>query len=143
MGGRGTFAAGKNVDYLYEINKGFDFAPDGIIDGIKIIKGIEDGVNNPKHDLPASSHSSNAYIKYNQDGTFNALRLYDDNHALYLEIAYHVDNQLGQGKILHYHTYDDRFSKTVGNYTRSEGHIITKDSDLYKKYSHLFRGVKL
>ena len=38
--------------------------PDGIIDGIKIIKGIDFGDNNPKHDLPASSHLSNSYIKY-------------------------------------------------------------------------------
>ncbi len=62
MGGRGTFAAVKNVSYLYEIDKHFDFAPDGIIDGIKIIKGIDFGDNNPKHDLPASSHLSNSYI---------------------------------------------------------------------------------
>lgn len=115
--------------------------PDGIIDGIKIIKGIDQGDNNPKHDLPASSHLSNSYIKYNPDGTFNTLRLYDKNHALRLEIVYHADNQLGKGKVLHYHIYDDRFSKTKGEYTRSAGHIINPKSKLYKKYKHLFRGV--
>lgn len=49
--------------------------PDGIIDGIKIIKGIDFGDNNPKHDLPASSHLSNSYIKYNHDGTVITMRV--------------------------------------------------------------------
>ena len=143
MGGRGTFAAGNPVDYLYEVNTNFDFAPDGKIDGVKIIKGVEVGVKSPKHDLPASSHSSNAYIKYNADGTFNTLRFYDKSHVLRIEIGYHVDNQLGKGKILHYHIYDERFSKETGDYTRSHGYIIGKKSKLYKKYKHLFRGVEL
>lgn len=140
MGGRGTYAAEKHVDFVYETDTHYSFAPDGKLHGIKILKGI-DGTY--KHGLPESSHTSSAYIKLNPDGTFNTLRFYDKNHVLRLEIGYHVDNQLGKGKILHYHIYDERFSKETGDYTRSHGYIIGKKSKLYKKYKHLFRGVEI
>ena len=87
--------------------------------------------------------SSSAYLKYDPDGTFHELRLYDENHALYLEIAYHVETTLGQGKILHFHIYDERFSKTNGTFFRSEAIRVTEDMDIYIKYKKVFRGVKL
>ena len=43
--------------------------------------------------------------------------------------------------VLHYHTYDDRFSKTKGAFYRSEARLLTEDmKEKYKKY---FKGVKL
>ena len=50
MGGRGTFAAGNPVDYLYEVDK--SFSEDGKWEGVKILKG-KDGSG--KHGLPESS----------------------------------------------------------------------------------------
>ena len=104
MGGRGTFAAGIHEEYSYEIVDD--------IEGVKVLKGI-----NGKHGLPESSHSSDAYIKLKPDGTFHEMRIYGKDHVLQLEIAYHPEPSLtGNRKtsILHYHTYDDRFSKNKG-----------------------------
>ncbi len=139
MGGRGTYAAGKSVDYVYEVDKSFSFAPDGKWEGLKILKGKE---GTGKHGLPESSHSSEAYIKFYPDGTFHEMRIYDKNHCLRVEIAYHVEKKLGQGKILHYHTYDERFSKSAtGDFYRSSADLLTSDMPLYKEYKKYFRGV--
>lgn len=133
MGGRGTFAAGIAVAYTYETV--------GFINGIKVLKGMQ-GTN--AHSLPESSHSSNAYIKLYPDGTFHELRLYDDKHRLYMEIAYHTENQLGKGKVLHYHTYTPGFSETKnGPFDRSDAIKITQDMPIYKKYKDVFKGVKM
>jgi hypothetical protein len=78
MGGCGTFAAGNNVAYTYETV--------GTIDGIKVLRGIE---GSGKHHLPEEAHSSSAYIKLNNDGSFNMMHIYDTDHYLKLEIAYH------------------------------------------------------
>lgn len=74
MGGRGTFAIRNIVPYTYRTVD--------IIEGIKVLQGIEG-----KHGLPESSHSSNAYIKLNSDGTFREMRFYGEDHVLYMEIA--------------------------------------------------------
>ena len=50
MGGRGTFAAGRNVDFTYKTV--------GTIEGVKVLEGMYG-----KHALPEESHSSKAYIK--------------------------------------------------------------------------------
>ena len=133
MGGRGTFAIGKKVDYTYRTV--------GEIEGVKVLEGI-----NGKHSLPESSHSSLAYIKLYKDGTFHEMRLYNENRVLYLEIAYHREKNLtgnNTEKILHYHTYDPNFSKTniQNKELRSEAKHITPE--LYKKYKKYFKGVKL
>lgn len=47
MGGRGSYAAGNNVEYTYKTV--------GMVDGVKILQGIGN-----KHGLPESSHSSEA-----------------------------------------------------------------------------------
>ena len=136
MGGRGTFAAGNAVTYVYEVDKGF--SADGKYNGVKVLKGIE---GSGKHGLPESSHSSTAYLKMNPDGSFNMMRIYDKQHNLRLEIAYHVENQLGSGKVLHYHTYDTPFSQnTKGSFKRTTGKLH-KNSKLYKNYSKFFKGV--
>ena len=78
MGGRGTFAAGKTVDYVYKtVGKIYD---------VKVLEGI-----GGKHALPEESHSSNAYIKLRPDGTFHEMRIYGDNHEALLDIAYHIE----------------------------------------------------
>ena len=101
MGGRGSFAAGNVVPYSYETV--------ATINGIKVLKGL-----NGVHGLPASAHSSNAYIQLNSDGSFRELRLYDKDHSLYFELGYHREPSLGSKNkpILHYHLYDRKFSST-------------------------------
>lgn len=93
MGGRGSYAAGNNVEYTYKTV--------GLVDGVKILQGIGN-----KHGLPESSHSSEAYIKLKPDGTFHEMRFYNKEHVLYMEIAYHPEQALTGNRhtpILHYH----------------------------------------
>lgn len=134
MGGRGTFAAGSPVAYSYQTV--------GTIEGVKVLKPIK-GSNH--HGLPESSHSSDDYIKLDENGNFKEMRLYDKNNCLYFEIGYHTERNLtgdGQTKILHYHTYDESFSKTkVGSGGRSKAkHLTDEMKEKYKKY---FKGLKL
>lgn len=99
MGGRGTFAFGKNVQYVYTTT--------GKIEGIKILSGL-----NGRHGLPEEAHASSAYIKLKPDGTFHEMRFYDKDHFLRYEIAYHPEPNLDPSKkpILHYHVYGRDFS---------------------------------
>lgn len=130
MGGRGTFAVGKNVAYTYQMV--------GQIEGVKVLKGI-----NGKHGLPESSHSSTAYIKLKPDGTFHEMRFYNKSHILYLEVGYHPEKTLGSaGKpILHYHLYDPTFSTT-----RLKGpwrsNAIKLPGGMKKKLRKYFKGIK-
>lgn len=137
MGGRGTFAANNPVAYTYEVDTSF---PGGKFEGVKVLKGIPDF---GKHQLPESSHSSTAYLKMNPDGTFNMIRVYDKNHRLRLEIAYHPEGKLakGKGSVLHYHVYSPEFSQTKnGKFTRTT-EKIHKNSKLYKQFKKYFKGV--
>ncbi len=140
MGGRGTFAAGNPVPYTYEVDS--EHYVDGKLDGIKVLKGI---AGTGKHGLPESSHSSWAYLNMNPDGTFNTLRVFDKNHALRLEIAYHPENQLapGKDKVLHYHIYSPEFSTTKNSSFRSTSARLHNKSRIYKRFSNYFKGVKL
>ena len=127
------------MPYTYEVNT--NFSADGKYKGIKVLRGI-DGTG--KHGLPESSHSSTAYLKMNPDGTFNMMRIYDKNHNLRLEIAYHVEDQLGAGKILHYHTYGTSFSQNVkGTPDRTSGVVLHKNSRIFKKYRKYFKGISI
>ena len=140
MGGRGTFAAGNPVPYTYEVDT--SLFKDGKFEGIKIIKGIE---GSGKHGLPESSHSSTKYLKMNSDGIFNMMRVYDKNHNLRLEIAYHSDNMLGKGeeKVLHYHTYSKEFSQSKDGAFERTSNRLHKNTRMYKEYSKFFIGVKV
>ena len=95
--------------------------------------------------MPESSHSSNAYIKLKPDGTFHEMRIYDNTHVLRIEIAYHSEKSLtgnNHSPVLHYHTYDERFSKNAtGTFTRSPAKLLT--DEVKKKYKKYFRGIKL
>ena len=101
MGGRGTFATGNMVAYTYETI--------GFIEGIKILSGL-----NGKHGLPEEAHSSHAYIKLKKDGTFHEMRVYDKDHYLKFEIAYHPEPSLDKSRkpVLHYHVYDRNFHRS-------------------------------
>lgn len=125
MGGRGTYASGNQVPFTYKT-----------VDKIEDAKVLE-GVSKQFHALPEESHSSNKYIKLNQDGSFKQLRVYDENHYAILDIAYHYEGNLkndSNGKALHYHTYDK-------NFNRSKAKPLTKE--LYEKYKKYLKGVRL
>lgn len=102
MGGRGTFAAGNIVAYTYQTV--------GKIEGVKVLSGM-----NGKHGLPEEAHSSYAYIKLKPDGTFHEIRVYDKNHYLKFELAYHPEPKLDPSRkpVLHFHEYDRHFNRTV------------------------------
>ncbi len=139
MGGRGTFAAGNTVPYSYEVDT--SFSPDGKFNGIKVLRGIP---GSGKHSLPESSHSSIAYIKMNPDGTFNMMRIYDKNHNLRIEIAYHPEDIIGtktKRKVLHYHEYSTSFSQTTSSSFERTTKVLHKNSKLYKMYHKFFKGV--
>lgn len=124
MGGRGTFASGKQVPFTYKTV--------GHIEDAKILEGVS-----PKyHKLPEEAHSSQKYIKLNPDGSFKMLRIYGKDHYLKLEIAYQYEGSIkndSNGKALHYHEYDDNFKRTKAK-------PVTKD--MYEKYKKYLKGVK-
>ena len=124
MGGRGTFASGNNVRYVYKTV--------GEIEGVKVLEGISSKYKG----LPVESHSSNAYIQLHPDGTFKMYREYGNDHYLKLEIAYHPESKLTghNNPVLHIHEYpkDDFKHRTTRLLTDSE----------YKKYKKYFKGVK-
>ncbi|MCI6287142.1 MAG: hypothetical protein MR727_00235 [Lentisphaeria bacterium] len=124
MGGCGTFAFGNSVAYSYETV--------GMIDDVKILRGIE---GSGKHGLPEESHNSAAYIKLNSDGSFNMMRIYDTDHYLMLEIAYHREPELDpqSPKVLHVHEY-----KVKGNMQNRPKRLLTEDE--YEKYKKYFGG---
>lgn len=126
MGGRGSFAAGNSVPYTYET---VDY-----IEGVKVLKGL-----NGKHGLPEEAHSSNAYIKLKPDGTFHEMRIYDSNHYLVKEIAYHPEPNLNNGdktkNILHIHEYKRN------NFKERTPRLMT--SEEIKKYKKYLKGVDL
>jgi hypothetical protein len=101
MGGRGTFAIGNIVAYTYSTT--------GKIEGVKVLTGL-----NGKHGLPEEAHSSYAYIKLKPDGTFHEMRIYDKDHYLKYEIAYHSEPSIDSSRkpVLHYHTYGRDFSRS-------------------------------
>ena len=101
MGGRGTFAAGRGVEYTYTTTDR--------IEGVKVLSGL-----NGKHSLPEEAHSSWAYIRLKPDGTFHEMRIYDKDHYLRYEIAYHPKPKMDPSRkpVLHYHKYDRYFNRT-------------------------------
>ena len=122
MGGRGTFASGKNVAYTYEtVDK---------IEGVKVLRGI-----NGKHSLPEEAHSSLAYIKLKPNGTFHEMRIYDKEHYLVAEIAYHPKHKLtgNYQPVLHIHEYKRN------NFLDRPPRLLTDEE--YKKYKKYFKGV--
>lgn len=120
MGGRGTFASGKNVAYTYETV--------GQIEGVKVLRGI-----NGKHGLPEEAHSSEAYIKLKPDGTFHEMRIYDKDRYLIKEIAYHPEPAVNDGKsanVLHVHDYTAKNDFNI----RPVRKMTEQEYKMYRKY---------
>ncbi len=120
MGGRGTFARGNQVDFIYKSV--------GEIEGVKVLVGI-----NGEHSLPEESHGSWAYIKLKPNGTFHEMRIYDDENYLIKEIAYHPEGNINNGNrtenILHMHEYER------DNFRDRPARRLTKDEfQFYNKY---------
>ncbi len=126
MGGRGTFAAGNPVPYGYQTV--------GTIEGVKVLAGV-----GGKHGLPEESHSSSAYIKLKPDGTFHEMRIYDNDHYLTKEIAYHPEPSLNGGNrhenVLHIHEYKRN------NFKDRTPRLLTADE--IQRYKRFLKGVKL
>lgn len=121
MGGRGTFATGNSVNYTYQTV--------GFIEGVKVLQGL-----NGKHSLPEEAHSSSAYIKLKPDGTFHEMRIYDKDHYLVQEIAFHPEPSINNGNrfenILHIHDYSIRDSFNI----RPARKMTKQEYELYRKY---------
>ena len=118
MGGRNTYAAGKDVPFTYRTV--------GIFHGIKVLEGI-----GGKHNLPEEAHSSLAYAKLHKDGNLQMLRFYDKDKYLVLEIGYHPEPKLtGHGRhVYHIHEY------TPGNFDSRPQRLFTQaDIEKYGKY---------
>ena len=94
MGGRGTYAAGRNVPYTYKTV--------GLFHGVKVLEGM-----NGLHGLPEEAHSSSAYAKLYRDGNLQMLRFYGENRMVVLEIGYHPEPKItGHHKhVYHIHEY--------------------------------------
>lgn len=117
MGGRGTYASGKNVPFTY--------VTIGTVEGVKVLRGI--GL---KHQLPEEAHSSNAYIKVGKKGEFLMLREYDSKHYLTTEVGFHPEPSLDKSRkpVLHIHFYDR-------NFKRSDARLLTpQEINKYQKY---------
>ena len=100
MGGRGTFAAGKQVPYSFQTVGWIEVGNQRI----KVLQGLD----GRSHKLPEEAHSSYAYALLNRDGTLRTLRFYDSQHRLRYEIAKHRERNIDPSglPVLHYHVYD-------------------------------------
>ena len=129
MGGRGTFAAGKNVAYTYEtVDK---------IDGVKVLKPM-DLTKSLK--LPEEAHSSSSYVLLDKDGVFHQYREYNVNHEVVLEIGYHHEKSLGHGDILHIHIHQKPGIDHHNDITTEKRKLNRSEYEKYKKY---FKGVSI
>lgn len=122
MGGRGTFASGNKVQFVYKTV--------GKIFGIKVLKGLFG-----KHALPEESRASYAYIKLKPNGIFHEMRFYGKDHLLKFEIAYHQEPHIDPSgmPILHYHVYGKDFKD------RSDALPMSKA--MIKHFKKYFKGV--
>lgn len=122
MGGKGTFAVGNSVPFVYETI--------GKISGVKVLKGIGQA-----HNLPEESHSSKAYIKVDSSGNFVRYRQYNSDKTSYFDIDYHKEPQITGNKtekVFHIHFYDRN-----GNRDDVGRRLSADEIKQYKKY---FRG---
>ena len=104
MGGRGTFASGKNIAYSFKtVCK---------IGGVKVLKGLHG-----KHGLPEEAHSSEAYISLYPNGSFKQMRIYNKDLTARIDI----EHSIHQGQLsLHAHDYTDGARQPVRPLTDGE-----------------------
>lgn len=129
MGGRGTYAAGNNVDYTYKAV--------GKIDGVKILQSI-DSTRSLK--LPEEAHSGSSYVLLDKDGVFHQYREYNANHEVIMEIGYHHENAFGKGDILHIHILQKPGIDYHNDPTTIKRKLTRTEYEKYKKY---FKGVSI
>lgn len=124
MGSRGSFL--KNGGFKNQNWKAVGYTESGI----KILEPVN---KSGSWGMPERSNTPNTqYIMYDKDGIFKNFRIYDENRNAKFEIDYHTING---NKVLHMHKWvnGDRINKK---------HIeLTKE--VFDKYKHLFKGVKL
>lgn len=103
MGGRGTYAAGRDVPFRWRTV--------GYFHGVKVLAG-EGGL----HKLPEEAHSSEAYAQLYPDGNLHKIRFYAKDKFLTREIEYHPKPELtGHYRhVYHVHEYDRKFHRTPG-----------------------------
>ncbi len=132
MGGRGSFASGGNgIEQFISVAK---------ICGVKVLVSNKKG---SQHGLPLEAKTSKMYLKLRSNNEFQELRIYGNDHRVALEIAYHKERNLTEGKsknVLHYHVYN--YSKD-GNFTRGKAILLTKEMAIYKKYETILNWFKL
>ena len=103
------------------------------VDGIKVLapKNEKASISLPER----SNTPGTSYLSYRKDGKFDQLRVFGDNRIPKFDIDYGKH----QGKIsLHIHEYIDGV-RASGDKVK----ILTPSNPLYKKYKHLFKGVKI
>lgn len=69
-------------------------------------------------------------LKLKPDGTFHEMRIYDKDHYLVREIAYHPEPKLtgNHSPVLHIHYYNHDFNRTNAKY------LNRATFEKYKKY---------
>ncbi len=118
MGGRGTFAAGKNVAYQYETV--------GNIEGVKVLRKMTGRNKNPEE-----SHSSEAYIILDRYGDVKQFRKFRNDHTPEFDIDYQHEPNIGKvGKSYHIHYYGSQYK----NGRSGAIPISEKELSKYKKY---------
>lgn len=123
MGGRGTFAAGKQVAYTYET---VDY-----VDGIKVLlpKDTKASISLPER----SNTPGTSYLSYRKDGTFDQLRVFGDDRIPTLDIDY--GKHRGK-KSLHVHYYKDGVRGSGNDVV-----VLHPGDALYERYKRYFKGV--
>ena len=119
MGGRGTFAKGRTGRLNYKTV--------GYIEGVPVVKGLHG-----EHSLPVETLHSRAYIRLDHKGEFRKMRIYDKEHYIKYEIAYHREPKLDPSRkpVLHIHEY-----KKKGSFEVRPARLLTKrELRKYKKY---------
>lgn len=124
MGGRGTFASGIHVVFIYETV--------GKIDGVKILEKID---KKASRSLPEEAHSSKAYLLLSTQGSFKRYREYDRSGLPKFDIDFHPEPRItGHHKaVLHLHFYSEKGVRDA------VGRILTKNE--YEQYKKFFVGL--
>lgn len=129
MGGRGSFSTGRETEYTY---KTVD-----IVDGVKVLQPAKEKMS---YKLPEESHSSGAYLLYSKrDGAFIQYREYNENHEVVLEVGYHNEPGMGEGKVLHVHKFT---IPGVLYHKRAVRCILEPGDPLYERLRKFFKGVQ-
>lgn len=129
MGGRGSFAKGRQAAYTFKTV--------GIIEGVKVIQPLNP-VNSLK--LPEESHSASCYLLLDRDGVFHQYREYNENHQVILEIGYHHESRMGNGDVLHIHVYREPGVEHHENPSTVKRKLTREE---YHRYKKLLKGVTI